>query len=394
MQRRSFSPTFSRKVSTHIAKAIELEEGTGSAFSRGVMWLGLLTVAAFFGWAYITRLEVVAVSAGEILPAGSVQVVQHIDGGRLSAIHVSDGDLVAEGQALVEFNNVRVLSEYQAFQARYWALFIRTERLRALAFNREPDFSTVPPGYEDLIAEEMLLLGVAREQFVEFSAQIETLSGIYAIQTDLVGDQLVPRVQVLDAERALGDAQLELLNFTRRTLDELNEASAELSETAEQLTEIEDRLNRTVLVSPVDGIIQELQFRTIGGVVPPGETLMNIVPVDDRLEAELRVSPTDIGFVRTGQPVNVKVGTYDFMRYGTVPGTVSLVSPSSSVDEQGQTFFRVIVSIETDRMPSDPSRLIQPGMTVQADIVLDNQTVLQYLMRPMVVAFREGLGER
>lgn len=394
MQRNTQNTRLGNKMSVHISKAIELEEGKGSRFARGVMWLGLVTIIVFFVWAYFARLEVVAVSSGEVLPAGSVQVLQHIDGGRLSAIHVADGDLVTEGQALIEFNNVRVLSEYQAFLARYWSLYVRTERLRALAFDREPDFSSVPPGHEELIAEEMLLLAVARDQRSELESQVETLSGIFAIQSDLASDQLVARVQVLDAERAFRDAQLELLNFTRGTLDELNEASAEISEIQEQLSELEDRLTRTVLLSPVNGIVQELNYRTIGGVVPPGETVMNIVPVDDRMEAELRVSPTDIGFIRVGQPVNVKIGTYDFMRYGTVPGQVALVSPFSSVDEQGLPYFRVVVGLEGDTMPSDSEKVIRPGMTVQADIVLDSQTVLEYLMRPLVVAFREGLGER
>lgn len=394
MQRTPNTKKHGNKMSVHISKAIELEEGRGSRYARGVMWLGLVTIIAFFAWAYVTRLEVVAISSGEVLPAGSVQVLQHIDGGRLSAIHVEDGDLVTAGQPLLEFNNVRVLSEYQAFLARYWSLYIRTERLRALAFDREPDFSPVPPGHEDLISEELLLLAVARDQRRELQGQVDTLSGIFDIQTDLAGDQLVARVEVLDAERALGDAQLELLNFTRGTLDELNESSAEISEIQEQLAELEDRLTRTVLVSPVDGIVQELNFRTIGGVVPPGETVMNIVPVDDRMEAELRVSPTDIGFIQPGQRVDVKVGTYDFMRYGTVPGHVTIVSPFSSVDEQGLPYFRVVVGLDGNTMPSDPNKVIRPGMTVQADILLDSQTVLEYLMRPLVVAFSEGLGER
>lgn len=384
----------SNRESAHISKAIQLEEGGIPKYARSVLWLGFVAVIVFFSWAYVARLEVVALSSGEILPAGSVQVVQHIDGGRLSQIHVVDGDLVTTGQPLVEFNNVQALSEYQAFQARYWSLYIRTERLRALAFDRAPVFDSVPAGFEDVVSEEAFLLTVARQQFAELQQQVNTLRGIFEIQSDLASDQLVARVRVLDAERAFSDAQLELLNFSRRTLDELNEATAELSEIQEQLSSLEDRLTRSVVVSPVDGIVQDFRFKTIGGVVPPGETLMNVVPVGDRLEAELRVSPTDIGFVRVGQSVNVKVGTFDFMRYGTVPGTVVLVSSYSSVDEQDLPFFRVVVALESDQMPSDPDKSIRPGMTVQADIVLDSQTVLQYLMRPIVVAFNQGLGER
>lgn len=382
------------RESVHISKAILLEEAGIPVYARSVVWLGLIAVLAFFCWAYFARLEVVAQASGEILPAGSVQVIQHIDGGRLSAIDVSDGDFVRMGQPLVHFNNVQVMSEYHAFLARYWSLFIQTERLRALAFNRSPNFDAVPTGYEQLISEQELLLQVAQQQVAELREQIDTLEEILEIQSDLAVDQLVARVQVMGAERELGDAQLEHLNFNRITLDELNASTAQLSEVKEQLIVLEERLARTVLVSPVDGIVQELQFNTIGGVVPPGDTLMQIVPIDDRLEAELRVSPTDIGFVTVGQPVNVKVGAFDFMRYGTIGGTVNLVSSYSSVDDQNVRFFRVIVALESDQMPSDPNKNIGPGMTVQADIVLDSQTVLAYLMRPFVVAFDEGLGER
>lgn len=393
-QPNSQHPLIGTRESAHISKAILLEEAGISFYARSVLWVGLFSVVAFFCWAYFAKLEVVAQASGEILPAGSIQIIQHVDGGRLSAINVSDGDIVTAGQPLVQFNDVQVMSEYQAFLARYWSLYIQTERLRALAFDIMLDFDAVPAGYEDLISEQILLFKLAKQQVKELQKQIETLEEILKIQSDLAADQLVARVQVMNAKRELGDAQLELLSFNRITLDELNASTAQLSEVQEQIIVLEDRLTRTVLASPVDGIVQELQFKTIGGVVPPGDTLMQIVPVDDRLEVELRVSPTDIGFIRVGQPVNVKVGAFDFMRYGTVGGTVDLVSSYSSVDDQNVRFFRVIVALETDRMPSDPNKKIGPGMTVQADIVLDNQSVLAYLMRPFVVAFDEGLGER
>lgn len=377
-----------------LARAIALEEGSLPSYSRQAMWLALCATIIFGIWAYFAKLDVIALATGQILPAGAVQVIQHVDGGRIAEIHVDDGDAVRTGDVLVSFNDTQARSEYQAMIGRYWALFAKSERLRALIHQREPDFSSVPEEFSLLVEEEYILLETARSQSRQLRQQVSTLGQIAEIRGGLARDQLVTRVEALDAEQALGQAQSELLLFNRRSLDELNDTSVELREIDEQLLDLEDRLNRIHVTSPVDGVVQELQFRTVGGVVPPGAVLMNVVPVSDQLEAEIRVSPTDIGYVRTGQEVRIKVGTYDFMRYGTIAGTVDMVSPYSSVDEQNTPFFRVIVALANDYVARDPTKTVQPGMTVQADIVTDQQSILAYLMRPIVVAFEQGMSER
>ena len=224
--------------------------------------------------------------------------------------------------------------------------------------------------------------------------EIKIFSEVSAIRGDLAKEKLNTRVQALDAQRNLSGAQAELLRYRRTNMDELNAAANELAQTEEQLTKLQDRLTRVDIVSPVDGVVQDLKFRTVGGVIPPGATLMNVIPLDGKMHAEVRVSPTDIGFVKIGQPARLKIGTFDFMRYGTIEGKVSMVSSFSTLDEKQQPYFKVIVSLPQSYVGEDQDKRIDPGMTVQADIMTDRQSVLRYLLRPIYVAFKQGMRER
>lgn len=378
----------------YVAKAILLEEAAPPAYLRNTVRLALLSIIAFLVWSYFATLDVIALATGQIMPVQSVQVIQHIDGGRLASINVTDGQTVKKGEIVMTFNDTEAKAEYQTLQSRYWTLYARAERLRALIEDRPADFSAIPSAYARTVQQEKATLLTARDQVSQLTDQIRILSEVASIRSDLAREQLATQVQALDSQRALGQAQSELLQFRRQHMDELNETAAELGETQEQIAKLRDRLDRVAVVSPVDGVVQELQFRTVGGVVPPGATLMNIVPVGDQMQAEVRVSPTDIGFVQSGQDVRLKIGTYDFMRYGTIDGVVTMVSPYSSVDEQQVPYFKVVVSLNQDHVDRDPSKEVEPGMTVQADIITDRQSVLRYLLRPIYVALRQGMRER
>ena len=177
-------------------------------------------------------------------------------------------------------------------------------------------------------------------------------------------------------------------------MDELNVSASDLAQTEEQMGKLKDRLDRVKVVSPVDGVVQDLKFRTVGGVIPPGATLMNVVPLDGKMHAEVRVSPSDIGFIKIGQRARIKVATYDFMRYGIIEGEVTMVSPFSSVDERQGPYFKVLVSLPKTYVGVDAGKQVEPGMTVQADIITDRQSVLRYMLRPIYLAINQGLRER
>lgn len=319
------------RTDNYLAKAILLEEATSPRFTRVTIGLAMGLLVAFIVWSSIARLEVVAVALGQIVPTGSVQVIQHLDGGRIAAINVSEGQQVKKGDVLLSINPLDARSDLEGLTARAKKLKSEVDYLREVA----------------------------------------------KIRGDLAKERLTTRTQALDAQRQLAAVE------------------GEYDRTMFEITKLQERLSRMEIISPVDGIVQDLKYRTIGGVIAPGATVMNVVPTDDVVRAEIRVSTADVGHVREGQLVRVKVQTYDFMRYGVVEGKVSVVSAFSMLDEKQQPYFKTYVDLSKKSMgKTDKDMPILPGMTVQGDIVTDNQTVLKYLLRPVFVAFSQGMRER
>ena len=377
-----------------LAKAILLEEATPPSYMRATIKLATYSLVIFLIWSFFANLDVVANATGQVTPIQSVKILQHVDGGRISAINVVDGQRVVEGQVLMRFNATEPTVEFETLNVKFWGLFAKVESLRALLESREPDYSRVPKQYSQLVADQRRTLTAARKQIDQIGAEIKILTEVSSIRGGLAQEKLATRVQALDAERSLGQAQAELLRYRKANMDDLAASSNEMAQTEEQLAKMRDRLERIEVLSPVDGVVQDLKFRTVGGVVPPATILMNVVPTDGGIHADLRVSPNDIGFVKIGQKARVKINAYDFMRYGSVEGKVVMISPFSTFDEKQQPYFKVIVSLPKSVVGDDPSKTIQPGMTVQTDVITDKQSVLRYLTRPIYVAFHQGLRER
>ena len=381
------------RTDNYIAKAILLEEAAPPVYWQTTVKLIAYSLGAFFVWALFANLDVVATAPGQVMPIQSVQIIQHVDGGRIAEINVVDGQQVKEGQVLMRLNDAEAGAEYLTLSAKYWSLYTRVERLRALLGDRKADFSAVPEQYKQLVAEQEVTLKTSKDQINQLESEIKILGEVSSIRGDLAKEKLATRVQALDAQRNLSQAQAELLRYRKANMDDLNTTTGELAQTEEQMTKLKERLQRVDIVSPVDGVVQDLKFRTVGGVIPPGATLMNVVPLDGKMHAEVRVQPTDIGFVKKGEEARLKLGTYDFMRYGTVSGQVVMVSSFSSLDEKSNPYFKVVVSIPQNYV-GDKEKSIEPGMTVQADIITDRQSVLKYLFRPIYVAFSQGMRER
>ncbi len=382
------------RTDNYVAKAILLEEAAPPSYLRATINLAAVSLVLFLVWAYFAKLDVVALAPGQILPVESVKVVQHVDGGRIASIQVRDGQLVKKGEVLMRLNDTEAAAEYQTLSAKYWGLYARVERLRALIGERPANFSAVPEIYKETVQEQQHTLKTSLQQISQQKDEIKILKEVSKIRTELAEEKLATRVQALDAQRALSQAEAELLRFRRAQMDELNESSNELVQIQEQLTKLKDRLDRVEVLSPSDGVVQDLKFRTVGGVIPAGAMLMNVVPVDSQMHAEVRVSPVDIGFVKMDQPVRLKVSTFDFMRYGTIEGRVSMVSPYSVLGEGQNPYFKVNITVTKEYVGDDQTKKVEPGMTVQADILTDRQSVLRYLLRPIYVALNQGMRER
>ena len=240
------------------------------------------------------------------------------------------------------------------------------------------------------------------------------------ISTDLLKDGLTSRLEHLDAEREVGrlsgetravaariskakaaqaeaDARRQELarRFAAQVRDELGTVEIDLGRTDELLAEATEQKGRTEIRSPIDGTVKKLRYNTIGGVVRPGEPIMEIVPQRDRLVIEARLNPADRGYVRAGQPAIVKLSTYDFVRYGGLDGKVVRIAPDTDVSSSGRAYFRVVV--ETDRTwlgDTKGALPISPGMEATVDIHTGRRSVIDYLLRPVLKLKSEAFRER
>jgi HlyD family secretion protein/adhesin transport system membrane fusion protein len=427
-----------------LALPLGLEEGRPPRLASHVSLLGLFAVIGFVAWSAVAEVTERAVADGQVMPAGRVQAVQHLEGGIVSEILVEEGQVVAAGQPLLRLSPSGTVADREQLRTREMALALRAERLRAFAEGRMPDFS-FGAAYPDLVADQETIFRTqssARGEQIEvlerraqqrraerdsFASQENALRRQVAILTEqlemrqtLLEKGLVSRVVFLETERAVSQAHAQLSSLlgemsrageavgeaerqiveTRTSLandafEEMGRTTAELAEVREQLAKMDDRVDRLEIAAPTDGIVQGLTVSTLGGVVGPGEVMLQLVPVDDEMVAEVQLDPRDIGHVKVGDTAVVKVSTYDPMRFGTIAGTVSHLSPSTFTAEDGRPFYKGVIALASNAVGRDGvQHLILPGMVVSADIVTGQKTLLEYLVKPVYRALNEAFGER
>lgn len=428
----------------HLAQSIVLEESGTTPMVRMAILLVCATTALFVAWASFTRVTEVAVTQGQVIPSGQVKTVQHLEGGIVAAILVKDGDLVEAGQPLVRLNPAQALGELEQTRSRRAALMVRAERLRAFIDNRTPDFRDVGAGWDELIADQTALLaaergsqhaGIAvlqaqydqkkaeielfRQQFKGVEQQLTILAEVIQMRAELLERGLQSKVVFLDNKREQARQQAERgrllaqINASEESLremekriherraslhkdavEELGKVTAELGEVRETLSRLYDRVTRLEIEAPVRGLVQNLRIHNAGAVIPPGGIVTELVPIDRELQIEARVTTRDIGHVHVGQPVTVKVTTYDFSRYGAIGGNVARLSPTSFLDEQQSAYYKALISLKTDHVGGNPANRVLPGMSAQADIITGDKTLLQYLLKPIYVAVQQSFHER
>ncbi len=427
----------------YLTLAIHLEEGGAPWLMRAAVWLAAAMIAFAIGWAAVTTVPQVAQGYGEIVPAGSVQSVQHLEGGIVARIHVREGDIVEVGQKLAEIDPTAALAERDQIAAREAGLRLQAERLRAFAEGRAASLDDA--GEAGLSADQAAILrtqerarasqrAVLERQLAGRRADLEALLGQQAtlqrqiritsealdMRQRLTDQGLNSRITLLDVQRemnrvqgelttvlvnigrareAIGEAEQRLVELDTRlaadAMRELGAVTSELRQVEEARVRLDDRVARTQIAAPVRGVVKELRVRSEGGVIPPGGMLLDIVPIGRELIVEARLQPSDIGQVRVGQPVSVKVSSYDYARFGSVPGRLTHLSASTLVDGQGRPYYKAIVTLDKDHVGDDPRRNpVLPGMTVLADIKTDERTVLRYLLNPVYRALDSAFHEK
>lgn len=427
----------------YLTLALQLEEGHPPRLIQLTVWLVAAIVACAIGWAAVTKVAQVARAPGEIIPNGHTQPIQHLEGGIVREAVVREGDLVEAGQVLVRLDHTGVMAELEQVRARESSLRLQAERLRAFAEGR---IATLEDAAEQsLSADQAAILrsqekarlsqrAVLERQLAGRRADLEALLGqqktlqrqiaitseALEMRKTLTQQGLNSKLTFLDVQRemnrvqgelstvtvnigrareAIAEAEQRLIELDSRlsadAMRELGAVTSDLRQIEELRVKLEDRVARTEIVSPVRGIIKDLRAYAAGAVIQPGGFVAEVVPVGRELIVEARVSPSDIGQLRPGQPVAVKVSTYDFAQFGSVPGQLMHVSPSTFHGPNIAPFYKALVRLERGYAGEDPARNpLLPGMTVLADIKTDERTVLRFLLNPVYRAIDTAFQER
>ena len=421
-----------------------LLEQHGRPGLRGWPWLIMGVIAAFLIWAYFADIERVVVATGEVSPQGQVKVIQHLEGGIIEAFHVTEGDRVKAGDALVSLNLVTAGLNRDEIQTLLDARLLVRARLAAEASGEALALAgALSTQYPDLAAAEQAVftarkaelaseLGVLSEQLNRLShkldesatqqdaleANLALVREELAMLKSLFEEELVAELKVLNAQktetRLAGElevhkqtrkthiarntetqaliAQAEA-RFRRRAREESARNEAEIAGLAERLSVASEQQRRATIRSPIEGEVKNLRYHTIGGVVAPREPILQIVPVADQLVIEARLSPADRGLVSDGLRVTVKITAYDFVRYGGLDGTVSHLAPDTS-EESGEPYYRLVITTEKGYLGPDPGQnQITPGMGAVVDIRVGVQSVFDFLLRPVLKMTGEAFRE-
>ena len=372
------------------------------------IWLCAGTVWLFIIWAAYAWIPEIVRADGEVISSSRPQIIQNLEGGILADLNVVEGDVVSQGDILARLHDTKFQSSVDELRDQIAALEIRRLRLEA-EMAGENEFSVTPEHLSrspDIVASEMALLRARQLDFTSRRQGTQRILEQAQAETELLENMLkkkvVALIEVTRARKVLADAQVKLDDIlTHSELELATEYSDTLKEFAtlrQNLRASQDQLNRTVLQSPMRGVVNNVSVTTIGGVVRPGEEILQIIPLDEELFVEARVKPENIANIRPGQEATIKLSAYDYTIFGTLKGRVDVISADTFKDdrtraEDGNAHYKVRVRVDVGGLTDKQARIeIRPGMQAQVELHTGEKTVLQYLLKPLYKsreAFRE-----
>ncbi|BET80597.1 Membrane fusion protein (MFP) family protein [Edwardsiella anguillarum] len=383
-------------------QGFENDEVTGSICLIITIFLLCLTLMI---WAWGAVLDEVSSGAGKVIPSTREQIVQLIDGGVLLELNVREGETVNENDIIAKLDPTRHESNVGESLARYHAALAASARLHTEVNDLPLHFPDELQEFPELIASETRLFNSRRKQLNDATARInESLSLVnneLLITERLAKNGAASEVEVLRLRRQQSELRLKLTEIISQyyvqAREELAKGNAEVASLAQVIKGRADSLARLVVRSPVRGIVKNIKVMTIGGVIPANGVLMEIVPLDDHLLIEVRISPRDIAFIYPGQQAMVKISAYDYAIYGGMTGVVESISPDTLQDEVRPEIYYYRVFIKTDvdylKSKSGAQYAIVPGIVATVDIKTGEKTILNYLIKPFNT-MREALRER
>lgn len=413
---------------------------------RPLAWTAMALLGIAGAWAGQAQLDEIVTAGGVVVPKGQVKVVQHLEGGIVTVIHVRDGDRVRGGQALLQLDLGAGGINREELQVRLDGLRLKQARLNAelegtaltlseSEASRQPKMARAETAAFESRKRELdsglrLLRNRIRQQEFEIAEidsrresvqkRFELASEQQEIISSALASRLVARMDALALEReveairgelaklgierskgeealleAIEREQQEKERFRSQAAGELSQTELEIRRHEELLAKAADQVQRTEVLSPIDGVVKNLRINTVGGVVGPGEPIMEVVPSDDSLVIEARLAPVDVGHVEVGQPAVVKISTFDYLRYGALDGRVVHVAADSTIDESGEQFFKMIIATASDAIHSaGRAYRMTPGMEALVDVRIGSRSVLSYLLKPVLKLQHEAFRER
>ncbi|HPX31603.1 MAG TPA: HlyD family type I secretion periplasmic adaptor subunit [Smithella sp.] len=413
---------------------------------RLIIWATLILLVIFIVWASFSELEEVTRGEGKVVPSSHVQIVQNLEGGIISEILINVGDKVKKDQLLLKMDPTRFSSSFEENRVKYLSDKAKAARLKAEAtgsalvipedvLKERPD---IAERERQLFQTRRMELGSSseikrqqinqrRQELKELEAKLVELNRTHALLQKEIGmiKPLVNKgaasdVEVLQLERqasqlegeidrvrhAIPAAQAKLqesevalrelsLSYRSKSSTESSEVLKELDESASSSLALKDRLDRTAVRSPVDGIVNRVMVKTVGGVVQPGMDLVEIVPMHGNLLIEAKIKPSDIAFLRPGQKATIKFTAYDYTVYGALDAELESVGADSITDDKGNSYFLVRLRTDKNYLGTAQHPLpIMPGMVTTVDILTGKKTVLSYILKPVLKARYMALRER
>lgn len=376
-----------------------------------MLWLLAGVILILIGFAAFTEIDQAVRAQGQVIPGGRTQVIQAVDGGMLTALHVREGDQVKEGQKLAELEPDRAQAGYAQSEAEVASKRIALIRARAELAGNVPSFDKLFQAYPDFISAQQ---GIYLQRKQSLDEELAVLTQAMALAQDELGmtqrlyaNGDISQSEVMRAQRQVLELQARVNGtknkYFQETRAEVAKLEDELSNSRFKRDERQSILKHTDLVSPTDGVVKLVRINTVGGVLKPGDELMQISPVDDELLVELKVNPADVGLLRTGLPVTLRFDAFDSSIYGNVRGHLRYLSPDTLTEQaptgQSQTYYRAQVVIDwAATQAQSKSRIqpqdIKPGLTATADVLTGKRSILNYLVKPVSRAFSGALTQR
>lgn len=428
----------------YLSQAVQLEETANPTIIRLTMATISLAIIAFIAWAGVTNINEVARTPGEVAPQGFQQVVQHLEGGIIREIKVREGEQVDKDQILLVLDGAGSQDDLNRALSKQTNLAMQEERLRAFAEGRAPKYSESEMKNVVLMKDQKSFFDsmvqarneeqkIVREQIQQkkqmisaLQAELDTARANYAITKDLYDRRAelnrkgyTSDVQFLETKQNLneidgevkqlrnriGAAKAEISEFENRlsslgasqqddAYERIDQVMAEQAQNAELIEKLKNRVDRLEVRSPTRGLVKGMTINTVGAVAQPGLTLMEIVPLDEKLIVEVKIPPQHIGHLKTGQKVQVKFSSFDFSRYGFITGELGQVSATTFTGENGERYYRGRIDLSKNFVGHDPHNMVVPGMTAMAEIITGEKTILQYLLKPVHTAMKTAFTER